>query len=291
MNAATNSARSILARLAASAALLSLVSMAAPAPPFSSYASTWSGLYPNSASLANVVNGTGTSCQLCHQSTGGGDGYNAYGWAIKQLVDGGQASATAMGNVEGADSDGDPGGFSNLDEIVSGAQPGWTAGANNTIYFDNGSTTPNQLPPAGILGMLDSVSYPTIIRNGAGVNPLILSDTGGDPNLSPRLNPSEPFRVSLDCSAASSNSLYSITLRPTLLAMPIQTAYGELLHLGYPYARYVGMHGQGAVSSPLVTIPYDLTLVGVTYYAQGFCGVPGGGGSFLSNALEQRVGL
>ena len=290
MTPAPRTLRTILVRLAASLGLLLLVSMALPAAPHSSYATTWAGLYPSSPSLDNVVNGTAASCQLCHQSSGGGNGWNAYGWAMRQQILGGQTSSNAMLLIQGTNSDGDSGGFSNLDEIVSGAQPGWRSGSSNTIFFSNGTTLSNQSAPAGIQGYLDSVSYPTLVRNGSGVNPLVFSDTGGNPNTSPRLNPVEPFRATLDCSGASANGVYSITLRPVFLATPIQTAYGELHHTGYPYARYGGLHGQGVVNTPLVTLPYDLTLVGVPYYAQGFCGSPAGG-SFLSNALEQRVGL
>lgn len=281
----------IAGKASAGASILLLASMAAPQPPFSGYAGTWSALYPSSPSLANVVNGTGTSCQLCHQSTGGGNGYNAYGWAIKQLVDGGQSSSSAMVMVEAADSDGDPGGFSNRAEIDSGAQPGWTAGPNNTIFFDDGSTTTGQLPPAGILAPIDSLSYPTILRNGTGVNPVVLTDTGGNPSTSPRLNvASEPFGVTLDCSGALANGVYVIQLRPMLQPAPIPTSLGEFLFAGPVILRFSGLHGQGAVGAGPTVLPYDLSLIGATYVVQGFCG-SSAGGAFLSNALEQRLGI
>jgi hypothetical protein len=44
--------------------------------------------------------------------------------------------------------DSDNNGDSNLDEINANAQPGWTEGENNTIYYKNGSTVPGQLPPS-----------------------------------------------------------------------------------------------------------------------------------------------
>ena len=59
--------------------------------------------------------------------------------------------------IEALNSDGDPDGFSNLDEIEfgEGTQPGWTNGPNNTIFSDNPpSVTPGQTPPTNI-GPLD----------------------------------------------------------------------------------------------------------------------------------------
>jgi hypothetical protein len=282
---------SIVRKTSFIAAVLLLASSALPRSPRPPFATTWSSLYPTSASLDHVVNGTGSSCQLCHESLSGGDGWNAYGWTIKQIVDGGQSLSNAIMAVEGTDSDGDPGGFTNLAEITSGAQPGWTSGATNTIFFDDGSTTTNQLPPAGILDPLDSLSYPTILRNGTGANPVVLTDTGGDPNLSPRLNmAAEPFAVTLDCSSAPSSGVYSVQIRPFLAPMPLPTRFGELLILGPALFKSTGFHNSSPVSLGPTVLPYDTSLLDVTYYVQGFCG-SSIGGPFLSNALEQRIGI
>ena len=62
--------------------------------------------------------------------------------------------SAAIAACEPFDSDLDPTGSDNLTEINADAQPGWTVGANNTIYFKNGSTTPGTTPPA-ILGDMD----------------------------------------------------------------------------------------------------------------------------------------
>lgn len=277
-------------KIAVCALALLFASMTAPLvlPPF---ATAWSNLYPNSPSLDHVFDGTGTSCQLCHRDTGGGDPWNSYGWAIKQLTDGGETETNAMMMVEAANSDGDAGGFSNLDEITSGAQPGWTVGPNNTIHFDDGSTATGQMPPAGILLPLDPVANPTIVRNGTGVNPIVLTDSGGDPNTSPRLGSvAEPFAVTIDCSNASASGVYAIQIRPTLAATPSMTAFGELLFLGPTLFKSSGLHNQSAVGLPPITLPYDVSLLNVTYYVQGFCG-SSAGGAFLSNALEQSLGI
>jgi hypothetical protein len=113
--------------------------------------------YPTSQSDDHVVGGTGQACQLCHRDPDGDEPWNGYGWDIKQMMDGGLTVQAAIPAVESMDSDGDPGGTSNLDEINAGHQPGWTNGPNNTVFFKNGSSQTGQLPPAGILGDLDPV--------------------------------------------------------------------------------------------------------------------------------------
>ncbi|MDH3511469.1 MAG: PKD domain-containing protein, partial [Gammaproteobacteria bacterium] len=129
--------------------------------------SAFTAKYPNS------LTGSNASCQTCHQSVG--EPYNGYGWALRVLLAELSAScsntdlnngtlAAALGNIEGLDSDMDvSGGFSNLEEINADAQPGWTAGANNTVYFDDGSTTAGQQAPGGI-GDLDptAVNQPPV---------------------------------------------------------------------------------------------------------------------------------
>jgi hypothetical protein len=99
----------------------------------------WKSQYPASQSGDNVVNATGKSCQLCHKDSSGGDPWNAYGWDLR-------TNSIDFVTIEPFDSDNN--GDSNLDEINANAQPGWTEGENNTIYYKNGSTVPGQLPPS-----------------------------------------------------------------------------------------------------------------------------------------------
>ena len=84
---------------------------------FPGYDSTWQGVYPNSNSAAS-------SCQLCHQSPGG-QGFNPYGTA---MINAGGTLADRIVAIQNDDSDGDPGGFTNLEEINAHTQPGWTVG-------------------------------------------------------------------------------------------------------------------------------------------------------------------
>lgn len=117
---------------------------------FPSFPSTWAAEYPASDSLSNA-----NQCQLCHQGASGGDGWNAYGWAVRQQIyDQGQTIDNAIIAVAALDSDGN--GSSNVNEITANSQPGWKVGATNTIYFKNGTTQLNQSAPASVSGVLDT---------------------------------------------------------------------------------------------------------------------------------------
>jgi len=172
--------RSSLLRLAPAVA----VALAAALPLKNGYYTTWDSEYPSSISDDNVITGTGSACQLCHESSNGGDGWNAYGWDIRQLWNGGAISvAEAIVAAEALDSDGD--GTSNVFEIDAGTQPGWTPGAGNTIYFKDGSTQASQLPPSMILGALDpacgtAVNYCTAGTSSSGCHATL--STAGTPS-------------------------------------------------------------------------------------------------------------
>ena len=88
----------------------------------SGVANTWNSIYPGSSSEANA------DCQLCHGT--GTNNFNAYGWAIKQGIDGGSSRSAAIQAVESVDSDSDPTGSDNATEIAANTQPGWTPGTN-----------------------------------------------------------------------------------------------------------------------------------------------------------------
>ncbi len=107
---------------------------------FSSFLTTWRGIYPASSS-DNLV-----GCATCHQGTGGGNPWNAYGWSVRQAYyAAGQTNiTTAIRSVEGNDADAD--GSSNFVEITANTLPGWTKGNNNTIYFKNGTITTGNAP-------------------------------------------------------------------------------------------------------------------------------------------------
>ena len=137
------------------AGLALLAGLAGPSPAFatSGYLSTWSSLHPTSQSDNNA------GCQLCHGSST--QNINPYGFALAQC-NGASGSITQRINAaEGLNSDGDAGGFSNLQEANADTQPGWTTGlmpvwtrngcapAGNNTYPGNGNVdpAPANLPP------------------------------------------------------------------------------------------------------------------------------------------------
>ena len=132
----------------------------------STYLAAWMNRYGNSQSANNA------SCQLCHENPGGGNGWNEYGWNVRQVFLAGGGIVNAFATVEQLDSDTDPTLSENLAEIDADTQPGWTVGLKNTLFFSGGATSQNQPPPGIVLGDLD----PTI-----GVNfctPSVVNSTG-----------------------------------------------------------------------------------------------------------------
>ena len=134
------------------------------------YLAQWSNTYPETSS-------DDVSCQLCHQLDSGGNGWNRYGCAIRpeflanQASNGGDdfaALADALDTVEDlVNPDASPGAgneYTFLDEIRYNTQPGWVAGAMNTINFrpDCGPETMgnapliNQIPPDLTMPPLDT---------------------------------------------------------------------------------------------------------------------------------------
>ena len=89
------------------------------------YFDIWNSIYPGSSSADNA------GCQLCHASS---TSYlNTYGVALC-TSDAGYISNRILA-VESADSDMDPTGSSNITEIITGTQPGWTPGIINPVYY------------------------------------------------------------------------------------------------------------------------------------------------------------
>jgi PKD repeat protein len=137
-------------------------------------AETWQSAYPDSLAIDNLA----SSCSLCHAQDNTSH-FNGYG---RDLAENGSDYQA----VENLNSDNDPNGSTNLEEINANTQPGWTSGANNVIYDTNGSVSNNELPPDGTDGDLDP----------APMNQPPTADSGGP------YNGTEGMEVSFDGSAS-----------------------------------------------------------------------------------------
>ncbi len=103
-------------------------------------------------------------CQVCHQSELGGDGWNFYGWTLRQTF-GGATNVDAdffrqrIRFIErdlATDSDVEtPGPTEFINEIDANAQPGWRLGNTNIVRFKNGSSTTAMQAPAEVCGRID----------------------------------------------------------------------------------------------------------------------------------------
>ncbi|WP_295878406.1 Ig-like domain-containing protein [uncultured Thiohalocapsa sp.] len=111
-----------------------LLLSASPAFPFSAYLFEFEFVYPNSDSAINA------NCALCHNAYSSGTGFNPYGDAFRNAS--GATLEARYRAIEALDSDGDPGGFTNVEELNASTQPGWTVG--DTV-------------PTGVTGDLDPV--------------------------------------------------------------------------------------------------------------------------------------
>lgn len=118
----------------------------------SSYLGTWSATYPASTSDTNA------GCNLCHGGTT--STFNSYGNAVR--IAGVPPTSTTLHSIDSANSDGDAGGFTNLQEISANAQPGWKPGATNRIYDATGTiVTRTARPPTTVTGKLDPQAAPS----------------------------------------------------------------------------------------------------------------------------------
>jgi PKD repeat protein len=88
---------------------------------------TWVDTYPDSLTDDNA------GCLVCHNTPSGTGGFNPYGADV--FIDG-------IAGAEGLDSDGDPGGCTNIQEITLSTQPAWTP-SNPPAYTISGDLDPD----------------------------------------------------------------------------------------------------------------------------------------------------
>ena len=180
------------------------------------YFDTWVTTYPGSASDNNA------SCQLCHGQTT--QSINPYGLALAQCNGATGGIIQRIQAAEGLNSDGDPGGFSNLAEINANTQPGWTTGAvpvwgrNNCVssgtntYPGSGAVDPVAPVPNiavnpttlsfGIVDEGNSNTLTTTIQNtGTATLTVTALNLTGTTEFSLGAAPATPFNVAAGASA------------------------------------------------------------------------------------------
>lgn len=125
-------------------------------------------------------------------------------------------------------------------------------------------------------------SEETVVFNGSGINPLILSE-----HLAPRVG--KPWMVKLDCrgTRAGNPSIIRVAFVPVPAAL--RTRWGEVLVslAAGTGVTFVGP-SRGAGMHPFMhKIPRDPAVAGVSFQVQGFCSDHPRG--FLSNALSSTI--
>lgn len=272
-----------LSAILVSASILMVASSSAASPaPKGSYYSTWHSIYPNSQSGPNVVGGTGTSCQLCHVSAGGGNNYNGYGKKMFDLIDSGSSTHNAILGAEGFDSDGDLFTASNVGEIDGHTQPGWTAGPNNTHYDDNGVTATNQMPPSAILGNMDpcEAQATETVRLGTPPNPDAFL-----PGVTSRPLVGQTWDPVVDHTTFHTSAILDILIIDLGAPINLLTGWGTLLCNIPPSSQ---IFGNPAGSPFAVAVPLDCAFVGLAACSQVGSFAPGN--IQLTNALDIVIG-
>ncbi len=117
--------RSVITGLLVSLVSLGAFTTSTPAQAWGSDLKAFQSAYPNSLTDNNLSE----DCSLCH--TDSYDEFNAYGWDYIQYNEN-------FSTLESLNSDNDPTGATNLEEITANTQPGWTTGSNNVIRDKGG---------------------------------------------------------------------------------------------------------------------------------------------------------
>lgn len=121
----------------------------------------------------------------------------------------------------------------------------------------------------------------------------VIADSAGDPDFGPKIGSAvDTFNVTIDCSNAVNPAIYAIELRPAKLA-PTMTKWGCLYLAGPKLTGTVGAHNTDVRSffpGAGAALPNDISLVGIRFHVQGFCGgyVPNGR---ASTVLSQTIGI
>ena len=122
-----------------------------------------------------------------------------------------------------------------------------------------------------------------------------INDAGGNAFIGPRVSgcAPEPFNLEIDCSRAVQPGIWLIEVRTGFRSGgPLTTKWGYAYLDGPKIGSAAGVHAMDAqyfFPTPM-SLPPDLSLVGMTYYAQGYCGGYSPGGR-TSDLLVQTIGF
>ena len=114
------------------------------------YGDWWDDEYPNSGS-------GGSNCQLCHSRADGGNGWNYYGWSLRQVFRNSGSAGSEESRIKSSLRDIEDftdNGYKFIDEINANSQPGWTEGTVNLTQDKNGNqaiVSPPMDLPCGVL--------------------------------------------------------------------------------------------------------------------------------------------
>lgn len=149
------------------------------------YLGWWGDMYGGQSQSNDAV------CQMCHERGGGGNGWNRYGWLVRELYGLNsnisnleQRLKTSLEDVEDLLSDPNNGGSPTfLQEINAGAQPGWRQGAVNLIRFRGDATPSKVISPPTTLPCALLIDQGDTERTCSTVNPIPTAITKGGPEL------------------------------------------------------------------------------------------------------------
>jgi hypothetical protein len=154
----------------------------------------------------------------------------------------------------------------------------------NEVYLDTIAIpfATNSSSTSMALFELPIVPGQSLVMNGSGVNPVILSSV----NV-PEIGNMWALRV--DCTGANPARSAIFRIGYTGIIPPITTAFGELLvMLGGSFGTNFTVPHGGGLANLSVPLPNDASLVCLSYGVQSLCGdTPRG---YLSNALKETVG-
>ena len=199
-------------------------------------------------------------CQLCHVdsnpiATGTGSPWNAYGNALKPLPPPRTPEAidAKLIAVQSANSDGDAGGATNLQEINASVQPGWKIGTNIIFTLVGGTIQQSSAQAPTNIGLLDP-SYTVGGAVSGLTGSVTLRNNGGD-NLVRTTNGIFTFATALTTGSAYAVTVFS---QPTGQTCTVANGSGTIASANVTNVAVT------CVTNPVATFTVGGTVSGLT---------------------------